>query len=66
MKEEDIGESYMMNFVNCAPPTINMIKQKRIRWAGQVARMSERLDNSAGLSGLRRFVDFFSRPKIMH
>jgi hypothetical protein len=39
-----IGENCIMRFITCAPRTniIRMIKPRKMRWAGQVARTGEK------------------------
>jgi hypothetical protein len=43
MKLQDVGENYIMwSFIACTPNIIRMIKSRRMRWAGHVARMGEK------------------------
>jgi hypothetical protein len=40
MKSQEIGENCIMrSFINSSPSIIRMIKSRRMRWAGHVARM---------------------------
>jgi len=40
-KWREAGEDCIMSVILCSPNTIRMIKSKRMRWAGHIARTAE-------------------------
>jgi hypothetical protein len=52
MKRQEVGENCIMrNFISIIPSIIRIIKSRRMRWAGHVARMGEKRNSYRILVG---------------